>query len=123
MEFRIPPIPLDPMATHLKVKEKEIQSAILEYLAIRGHVCKRNQSGMLFKDGNAIRMGEAGWPDIIGCTNHTETLSAGRFFGIEVKTGYNKPTEAQLRILNNIKENGGLSLVAYSVDDVIKCGL
>ena len=48
--------------------------------------------------------GRSGVPDIIGCYK-------GIFFGIECKTGKNKPTALQLKHLREIKEAGGMSWV------------
>ena len=96
-------------------------SAILQYLKIKGYVCKRNQSGMTIIKGQgknrAIRMGEPGWPDIIGMDRK------GRFFAIEAKVLPNRTTEAQDAILKAIAESGGLAIVAYELEDVIKAGL
>lgn len=102
--------------------EQLVSLAISEYLTIRGHMFKRNQSGMMFVKGPnrnyAIRMGEAGWPDLIGIEKGT-----GRFFGVEVKAGKNKTTPIQNEILARIRAMGGIAVVAYSVDDVIAAGL
>lgn len=48
--------------------------------------------------------GNSGVPDIVCCYN-------GRFIGIECKAGKNKPTALQLRNLEQIVSNGGVSLV------------
>jgi hypothetical protein len=45
-----------------------------------------------------------GTPDILACVK-------GRFFGIEVKAGRNKPTELQLSNLRRIEAAGGIGLV------------
>ena len=45
-----------------------------------------------------------GTPDILGCHN-------GRFFGIEAKAGTNKPTDLQMKRLQQIDEAEGLALV------------
>lgn len=45
-----------------------------------------------------------GTPDILACLN-------GRFIGIEVKAGKNKPTDLQTLNLKRIDEAGGLALV------------
>ena len=45
-----------------------------------------------------------GTPDILACAQ-------GRFVGIEVKAGKNRPTTLQLRALQEIDEAGGLALV------------
>ena len=48
--------------------------------------------------------GGSGVPDIIGCFR-------GKFFGIECKSGKNKPTALQLKNLDSIKAMGGTALV------------
>jgi Holliday junction resolvase len=48
--------------------------------------------------------GKSGVPDIVGCYK-------GRFFGIEVKAGKNKPTELQKHQLKLIAEAGGIAMV------------
>lgn len=45
-----------------------------------------------------------GTPDILACLN-------GRFFGIEVKAGTNKPTALQIHALAAIEAAGGVALV------------
>lgn len=45
-----------------------------------------------------------GTPDILACMN-------GRFFGIEVKAGTNKPTALQIHALAAIEAAGGVALV------------
>jgi hypothetical protein len=46
----------------------------------------------------------AGTPDILACMH-------GRFIGIEVKAGTNKPTALQVGALKRIDDAGGLALV------------
>lgn len=48
--------------------------------------------------------GRSGIPDIIACVR-------GRFFGIECKAGYNKPTPLQEKELREIQFAGGTSIV------------
>ena len=48
--------------------------------------------------------GKSGVPDIVGCHK-------GKFFGIEVKAGNNKPTELQKHQLKLITEAGGIAMV------------
>lgn len=60
-----------------------------------------------------IAANESGTPDILACCN-------GKFVGIEVKAGRNKPTKLQMHKLEKIKEAAGISMVAYSVEDVEK---
>ena len=71
------------------VKEKEIQAAILEYLALRGHFFWRNNSGAFKTEhGGFYRMGTPGAPDIIGCVQ-------GKMIGIEVKNASGTLSETQ----------------------------
>lgn len=102
--------------------ETDIRNSILDYLRIRGLVCKRNNSGRVFIKGptgktRAINVGEAGWPDIEGMTKPT-----GRWFGIEVKTATGKMSSEQVVMQQRINESGGIYVLARSVEDVIAAG-
>lgn len=55
----------------------------------------------------------AGIPDILICKQ-------GKFIGIELKYGKNKPTPIQNYHLNKIKKAGGLSKVIYTFDEFIE---
>jgi hypothetical protein len=101
------------------VAEKFIQKAILDYLGARGYVCWRNNSGVFRpenKDGSRrfFRAGAVGTGDILGLTK------TGRFFTIEVKRKGAKPTPDQAAFMFRVTASGGLAILAYSVDDVIK---
>lgn len=81
------------------MKEQKLQGKIMQYLrSIGAYVVKVNL---------ATRNGV---PDILCCVE-------GRFVGIEVKVG-GQPTELQRINLEKIRRAGGISLVAYSVQDV-----
>lgn len=94
--------------------------SILEYLRIKGHLCKRNNSGMAFGSHKGkkwvIRTGEAGWPDIEGI------LPGGKYFGIEVKTKKGVLSESQKEMADLIHEKQGIWFVARSLEDVIQKG-
>ena len=95
--------------------ERAIQSAILQYLQLRGHLVWRNVNrGFKLSTGKWIPSAVVGVPDIIGLQKGT-----GKFIGIEVKANRNKLTEAQSEFLEHINSMGGIGLVAYSVDDVM----
>jgi len=105
----------------LATKESGIVRAILEYLTLRGYVCKRNNSGMMFTKGQTgktrgIKIGDAGWADIEGITPN------GRYFGIEVKTPKGKLTPIQEEVGTKIIRSNGIWFVARSVQDVIDRG-
>ena len=48
--------------------------------------------------------GSSGAPDIVVCHK-------GKFYGLEVKSGANKPTALQMDNLNRIEKNGGYAFV------------
>jgi hypothetical protein len=48
--------------------------------------------------------GSSGAPDIVVCHK-------GKFYGLEIKSGANKPTALQMDNLNRIEENGGYAFV------------
>lgn len=53
----------------------------------------------------------AGIPDIIACYK-------GRFLGIEVKVGNNKPSEIQVAKIDLINKAGGIGAVVWTLDEV-----
>ena len=55
-----------------------------------------------------------GVSDIIGIA------PGGQFLAIEIKGKGKKPTPLQQQFLEAVKEDGGIAIVAYSVEDVIK---
>lgn len=81
--------------------EQKLQSQIIKYITARG--------GYAVK---VITATKAGVPDIIACLD-------GKFYGIEVKVGDNKPSPLQLANLRQIAKAGGIDILAYSLDDVI----
>jgi len=101
----------------MSTPEGFVVRACLDYLAIRGIVAWRNSTVGIF-DPTTKRMrtnpGRNGVADIIGC------LPGGRFLGIECKAGKGKLSPDQVEFQRDIVHAGGLHIVAYRVDDVIK---
>lgn len=101
--------------------EKVLVAACIEYLNLHGHFVWRNNTG-LFKNFYKTKFGEQrisvaragmiGSPDIIGV--HKD----GRFLGVECKVGRNKLSPHQLLFQREIRERGGISIIAYSLDDL-----
>tara|TARA_R100001510_G_C7638374_1_gene196230 strand:- start:136 stop:474 length:339 start_codon:yes stop_codon:yes gene_type:complete len=97
--------------------EKEIENAILDYLAhIPGTYWKNNTVGVYDpvkkvhrKPGKYHRNGVS---DILGVD------SSGRFIAIEVKALKGRLSENQKTFIDDINKHGGLAFVARSVDDV-----
>ena len=98
----------------MKVKEADIQRAILNYLQMCPAVAKvwRNNAGKIRTDENRlVSLSPAGTSDIIGF------LTDGRFLAVEVKAGTNTPTALQQEFIDAVNEAGGVGFVAWSVDD------
>ena len=105
----------------LKISETEIVKSIMEYLRLKGHLCRRSNTGLTTGYSTkgkkwAIHMGESGWPDIdVICKD-------GKYAGIEVKSRIGKPTEDQIRVGKDIQARNGIWFIARSVEDVIQKG-
>ena len=97
-----------------KPLEKDIQRAILDYLALFPQKCFawRANTGAMKIDNRHVRFGIKGAADITG------VLAGGRRLEIEVKRPGRKPDMHQRAFGESITRLGGLYLVATSVDDV-----
>jgi len=98
--------------------EGAVVKSCLDYLAIRNIFAWRNNSGAVKPkraDGSAgfLRFGYVGSADILGI------LPGGRFLAVECKAGRGKLSDAQRVFLDRIRFEGGLAIVAYSLDDLI----
>lgn len=84
------------------MSESKLQAKILQYLKEEGYwtikVVVGNKKGIM---------------DIIACEPGT-----GKFVGIEVKWGNNKPSELQSLNIREVLSRGGKAFVAWSLDDV-----
>lgn len=84
------------------MSEQQLQKKILQYInACGGYVIK------------IVTATKAGVPDIVACHK-------GKFYGIEVKYGSNKPSALQVANLDMIRAAGGIGILAYSLEDVTK---
>lgn len=103
------------------MKETPIQSAICDYLALKRYFFWRQNTAPTFdKAGGFYRAmpkhSKKGVPDII-------VIKAGQFIGIEVKTEKGKLSPEQVEFGSDCILNGGMYLVARSIDDVQAAGL
>ena len=99
-----------------KIPEKAVVKSILEYYKLFPAKIKlwRNNSGSAQTvSGGWISFGLKGSPDIIGFL-----APHGRFIGIECKAKGNKPKPHQEAFIQDIKDKGGIALVAYDLEDV-----
>ncbi|ABW18841.1 VRR-NUC domain-containing protein [Alkaliphilus oremlandii] len=85
------------------MKEKAIQNKIVQYL-------KQQPNTWFFKTHGGMYQ-VAGIPDLILCY-------MGHFVALEIKRPGEKPTKLQEKVLKDIQEAGGISVVVHSLLDV-----
>jgi len=95
------------------MKESELQSTILEYLALKRIFHYRQNSGAFKTEiGHFVRFGAKGAPDIVCVVN-------GQYVGIECKAPKGRQSDHQKEFQRQLEAAGGRYILAYSVDDVI----
>lgn len=103
--------------------ERDIQAAVLKYLAVDRRVGWRhrfNTGAKRFKGTDArgrptqrfVRFAFVGCSDILG------QLIDGRFLAVECKRKGEEPSSEQADFLARVERFGGVAIVARSVDDV-----
>lgn len=100
--------------------EKEIQTAILQFLARCSAVAwAKNMTVGRFKvaDRAGTRWIQAGF---VGCSDIIGQLTDGRLLAIEVKRHDGRATQEQLDFLRTVRAANGIAIIARSVDDVIE---
>lgn len=102
------------------MKETSIVKSILSYLQLRpGQYWRQNTGAVSIpaKRGNRfVRFGVPGAADITG-------IKEGVRIEIEVKTSKGRLSENQKEYQRMIQENGGVYILARSIDDVVNAGL
>lgn len=100
----------------IKILESDIQRTILAYCAVsRIFVKRRNVAGaQQLNGGRWVRLGTKGMSDLWGI------LKDGRHFECEVKAPGKKPTDDQLRWLDEVRAAGALAFWADSLDGFIE---
>lgn len=103
-----------------KVSERDVLRAVLKFLAIHPAVAwsARMNVGAVTEGGRHVRFGFKGCSDVIGQLTYR---FFGKFLAVECKgSGRTKPERLadQLAFLSNVKRNGGIAIVARSVNDV-----
>lgn len=99
--------------------EQSIQAGILAYLRMRVVFCwKNNTAGIYVKTRNTYIPSHApGVADILGILDSRFGCS-GVFLAVEVKSPKGRLSLHQEAFLKEIKDRGGLAIVARSVEDV-----
>jgi hypothetical protein len=113
-----------PAPAGLPVKERDIQRAVLDYLAARRIFAFRTNTGAAMLPGRGgkpqlVRFGYKGVADVIGCYQ-TPAAYKGRFFAIEVKGPKGKQSDEQADFQREVEKAGGIYILARSVEDVAK---
>ena len=106
------------------VKESDIQSAICDYLAMKGRCFWRSNNipGFNRNGDGTITMRRLpahtprGLPDII-------VIRGGAFYGLEVKTTKGRQSPEQKEFQSMVEKHGGKYFVVRSIDDVQAIGL
>lgn len=93
-----------------KVKEKELQKQILEYLETKNVFHYRNNSGAFKRDGHFYQFGSIGSPDII-------CVIRGQYVGIEVKGTGGKQSPHQKEFQGRLELAGGKYILAHSWEE------
>lgn len=103
------------------MREKDIESACIEWLRWHRHWCQKVHSGSLLvtrKDRTyRVKLADEGTPDIVACVH-------GRFVGIEVKRdekarrAWERQDEAQHLQHEGIAKAGGEVIVCCSVEEM-----
>lgn len=99
-----------------KETEQGIQKIIIDYLKLKKFIVFKHRNVGIYKQKTKkyipLSFGEKGISDIIACSTQ------GLFVAIEVKKKGGKPSENQLEFLERVRRNGGIGILAYSLDDV-----
>ena len=100
------------------IPEKQIQSAILDWLRWNKILCWRNNAGKIFfKQNGKARMYQGG---LAGQGDIFFVLRGGKFGSIEVKRQGNKPTSLQQKWIAQVNKLGGIAFIAHSIEEVEK---
>lgn len=99
----------------IKVRESDIQKAILEWLQLSGYTAWRNYVGPIMRAGVPCPNYNAGQPDIFGLFK----AKRGRMFAIEVKTVTGRVAAEQVDWLHRLNKAGCCAFIARDLATVI----
>lgn len=105
----------DVPVSQVRPLEKDVLKAVLAALRVHPVVgfAWRANTGSFEVGKRRIRAGFRGQPDVLGM------LRDGRLLAVEVKRPGERPTPDQGAFLEKVRANGGVAVVATSVDDVL----
>jgi hypothetical protein len=106
---------------HPEPKEADVLSAVLTCLRYHPRVAWAHRmnsgAGKIVRRGKVSQFTRWGFP---GCPDVLGQLRDGRALAIEVKRPSGETTETQAAFLTCVRENGGVAVVARSIDDVLE---
>lgn len=94
-------------------KENEISNDIIRHISGALGLAWRNNSGGIKVGKRFIHLAPKGSPDIIG-------VIEGLFVGVETKVKGGKLSDVQKMFKQNIEVNGGVYILAHSLDEFLK---
>ena len=97
------------MTANQLVSAAQLTAAVIETLTLHGYTVWRNNAG---RSRNNVRLSPAGTPDVIGYD------SEGRFVGVEIKVGRDKPRESQIEWMARAQQAGCRVCVVRSIAEV-----
>lgn len=105
----------------IKISEKDAQKSILHYLSLRKYIYWRTNNAPVYDTGfggfrKMATHSRKGVADIY-------VLKNGVSYFIEVKGSSGKLSEDQILFKSDVEKEGGIFIVARSIDDVMKGGL
>lgn len=99
--------------------EQEVKRQISDFLNFKGIFFWWNHSTGLYDPINKKYRKRNGRYDLNG-TSDILGIYKGKLLAIEVKAGSNRPSQHQTLFLTRVIEQGGVALVAWSIEDVIE---
>lgn len=96
-----------------KLSESQVQGQILDWLDRKGIFHYRQNTGGAKLKGFYVKFGKKGAPDIVA-------IYGGIYVGIEVKKSGKQQTAEQHKYMQNVRNAGGVYILAYQVEDVTK---
>jgi len=100
-----------PRAKRTKTPTNSLTAQIVHYVELRGGFAQRINVGGIYREGlGHIRSGATvGVPDLIA-------VFEGLYFGIEIKTGNDRQSEAQKKVQERTQQAKGVYLIARDFD-------
>ena len=97
----------------MAARHSALVSATINYIALRGGLAWKTQSGVLPVGARFVHTGRRGLPDVIGVLP-----PRGRMVAVEIKVGRDTPTRAQQTVHATLARLGALVVVVRDVRDI-----